>query len=64
MTDDTRNILESMRLMAWYRAKGELGAMLATYYPQYNTKGQKVPNGYEDTSKAIKDFIKFIDDRL
>lgn len=49
----TDRILESMRHMAWERAKGELNGILYTYYGYDN---------FEDIDERIKDFIEYIED--
>ena len=63
MTDDTCTILQAMRAMAWERAKGELKALLCTYYySKYDSHGNQIPDGYKEKSQAIRDFIKLIEE--
>ena len=65
MSDITnRNIAESMRLMAWERAKGELRGMLHTYWPCYYLDGNKVDEGFDAVDDKIRQFIQDIDDSL
>ena len=40
--------------MAWERAKGELNAMLATYWPQQGESGEAAR---EDMTERLRDFI-------
>lgn len=47
-----------LRAQAWARAKGELEAMLYTFYsPNYNTLEQ-----FQGADEAVKAFIKHIED--
>lgn len=48
-----RQILDSMRQMAWSRAKGELRSILDTFW--YESQA------YEDARKLIEDFIEMMD---
>ena len=57
-------ILNSLRLMAWHRAKGELEAMLQTCYPKYGEGGKKIPGVYETITPIIDKFIKDMGDNL
>ena len=45
-------IRQTLRAMAWERAKGELLSMLHTHYSEYNTR-----NRCDELDSAIKDFI-------
>jgi len=55
-------ILKTLRAMAWQRAKGELLSYLETYWPKYNSRGEKIDNGFEDAQKRIYAFIADFDD--
>ena len=48
------NILTSLRLMAWERAKGELYAMLQTYYGE--------SSGFDSVKSQVDEFINKIDE--
>jgi hypothetical protein len=50
-------VMNTMRAMAWQRAKGELLSYLETYWPKYDRRGQKLDNGFEDAQKRIDAFI-------
>lgn len=54
MDSNSRNILASMRTMAWERAKGELRSMLETYYGDMDR--------FQAMEKALEDFIKDVED--
>ena len=56
------NEMLTLRAMAWERAKGELLAYLQTYWPSYNARGEKIPNGFEEADERIKAFIKDFQD--
>lgn len=55
-------MMKTMRAMAWQRAKGELLAYLETYWPKYNSNGEKLDNGFEDAQKRIESFIADFED--
>ena len=57
-------LLETLRLQAWERAKAELKAMLHTYYAQYDMNGVKRENGFDRTQPIIEEFISRMDDEL
>lgn len=63
MQQDTEKILESMRLMAWVRAKGELKSMLCTYYSSASNKVHEVVT-FSNLDQKINLFIKDIEDNL
>lgn len=51
----------TLRAMAWERAKGELQAMLATYWP--------APRGEADTSRGemverVRDFVDEVEENM
>ena len=51
----------TLRAQAWARAKGELGAVLATYWPEWTGRNEKVPNGFEEMQARIQAFIEDVD---
>lgn len=53
---DDLHVLETLRQMAWERAKGELQSILYTYW-----YGEKIPDDFEKVEKGIKDFIAFME---
>ena len=57
MTDDTNIIIRTMRSQAWERAKGELEAMLATFWGSAATGNQ-----FSDLYDSVKGFIKKVED--
>lgn len=55
---DEDMIIRMMRAQAWQRAKGELEAVLATYYsPRFNSQEQ-----FDEMDKAVREFIKHVED--
>ncbi len=59
-----RDIAQSLRSMAWERAKGELNGLLHTYWPLYLTDGTVKDEGFEVVNKKISGFIRDLDDLL
>ena len=55
MSDD--RILRTLRGQSWERAKGELCAMLSTFWG-----GHGNDESFRDADKAIKEFIKHVED--
>ena len=51
---DSSNVLISMRLMAWERAKGELNSLLHTYWE--DESGNK--SNFKPRKELIENFIK------
>jgi hypothetical protein len=60
-----RNLAQSMRLMAWERAKGELRGLLHTYWPDYSS-GNETNNDQEfrQINEMIEKFISQVDDSI
>lgn len=52
MSDD--RVLRTLRMQAWKRAKGELDAVLATYWDEEET--------YKKMRKAVYDFIAHVEE--
>ena len=61
--DDSR-ILQTLRATAWERAKGELRAMLQTFYTEYTNDGRAMPSKFGELDKCIKEFIEEIEDEI
>jgi len=62
MEDDIR-ILNVLKLTAWERAKGELNALLHTYYGNgYPSHHSDYDTTFDEVRKHIKDFIKYFED--
>jgi hypothetical protein len=59
-----RSVAETMRYMAWKRAKGELRSVLHTYWPIYQTDGKEKDQGFGPVNKKIEQFIEDVDDLL
>jgi hypothetical protein len=59
-----RSVAETMRYMAWERAKGELRSVLHTYWPIYQTDGKEKDQGFGPVNKKIEQFIEDVDDLL
>lgn len=53
MNDDTKRILATMRGQAWHRAKGELHAVLATFYADDG----KAEDEFDKLNDRIDQFI-------
>ena len=51
---DEKRMFATMRQMAWERAKGELQAMLTTYWDE--------PEKFEQMSRGLKEFIRKVED--
>lgn len=58
------DILQSLRAMAWERAKGELKSMLQTFYPDYGNGGEVVYGKFNDLDECIKEFIEKVEDEI
>ena len=57
--------LFSMRQMSWERSKGELRAILRTYWPLYDNNNNKIDNGYNKALALIEDSLQtFASDAL
>lgn len=54
--ETSREIL-TMREMAWCRAQGELQALLASYWPEWDNKNNNL-SGYETAKEIIEEFVK------
>jgi hypothetical protein len=50
--DDDSRIIRTLRSQAWQRAKGELHAMLQTFYPGTKREGQ-----FDELSDLVDEFI-------
>ena len=65
MSTASKEIRETLRLMAWERAKGELHSMLQTYWP--GDSGVYPPSGVSEQYMAVKNcletFIKDFEDK-
>jgi hypothetical protein len=57
-------MLQTLRAMAWQRAKGELQSYLETYYPEYDGNGKMIDNGFDDAQKRIDEFIADFEDNI
>ena len=53
MSEESREI-KTMRAMQWQKAKGELRAILETYWNN--------PDGFKGMSEAIESFIEHVED--
>ena len=53
---DSSIVIRTLRHQAWDRAKGELNSMMGTFWHGETGKC------YEELDKAIKDFIKAVED--
>lgn len=51
--EESGRVRAALRLMAWERAKGELNAILQTYWGE---------GGYHEMDKAVRAFIKKVED--
>jgi len=56
------NEILTLRAMAWERAKGELGAYLQTFWPQFASNGRQLDNGFNVADEKINNFIKDFED--
>ena len=54
----------SMRRMQWKRARGEVEAVLETFWPEYDRDGKEIDNCFNNINSIIKTFIKDMDDNL
>lgn len=52
MSDD--RVLRTLRMQAWQRAKGELQAVIATYWDEEET--------YNEMKKAVDHFIEHVEE--
>ena len=52
------NVLRALRAQAWERARGELKAVLATFFVSRASR----PGQYEELSDLINQFVKSVDD--
>jgi hypothetical protein len=52
-----RDIAISLQHMAWERAKGELRSMLHTFWPEYDSGGEKLDNGFDRMERDVENFI-------
>jgi hypothetical protein len=59
-----RDLGHAMRCAAWYRAKGELKAMLQYYFSEYYADGTQVDNGFAAMDDRISRFIAEVEDNL
>jgi hypothetical protein len=59
-----KEMLSTLRAMAWARAKGELESMLSTFYPEWYENNNHVPNGYDELKTAIDDFISLVENTI
>lgn len=55
------DLMQVLRVQPWERAKGEMSAMLQTYYPVYDKDGKNTSR-YDEIRKEIEDFVKRIED--
>ena len=53
-------LVSVLRGMSWERAKGELNAILATYYPNYDLDNPH--DEYETFKKMVEEFIQKVED--
>jgi hypothetical protein len=54
-------VIAILRAQAWERAKGELEAMISTYYGVYTSDGKNVSNG-KQVMELVATFVKTIED--
>ena len=55
---DDEKIIRTLRAQAWDRAKGELDAILSTFYDGYGRDDQ-----FREMDTAIKEFVKKVEDK-
>lgn len=53
-----KRVLQTMKFMAWERAKGELKSILHTFYPEYTSNNEEIESGYDALNKLIYEFIE------
>jgi len=53
---DTR-VIQTLRHMAWERAKGELQSILHSYFCEWTSDNQEIDCGYRGALKLIEEFI-------
>ena len=62
------NEVLTLRAMAWQRAKGELHAMLATYWPIIGVAGagseRRVLSTEHDVRERVREFIADVEENL
>lgn len=61
MALQNEDVLATLRNIQWEQAKAHLAGMLHTYYPEYDGKGNKVPNSFEWLSAEIDKFIEGVE---
>lgn len=58
----------TMHAMSWQRAKGELHAMLATYWPVVGGLGaggpEQAASAEHDLRECVRDFIATVEEKL
>jgi len=54
-------ILRAIRTQAWERAKGEMNAMLHTYY-DHDEHGRETQSYFDQFSKAMEKFVQQVED--
>ena len=57
-----RDLATAMRAMAWERAKGELRSMLHPFWPEYDSTGRRMDNGFDLMNEKVEAFIKDFED--
>jgi hypothetical protein len=62
------NEVLTMRAMAWQRAKGELNAMLATYWPDVGVVAANreagAPSSLQDMQDRVQTFVADVEENL
>jgi hypothetical protein len=59
-----RNLAQTLRMMAWERAKGELKSVLHTYWPSYYLDGSKLDEGFDKVNEKIEQFVQDVEDLI
>jgi hypothetical protein len=63
MDISNRQVVQTLRVMAWERAKGELLAMLHASWPEYRPRtGEPIDNGFSLMNEKVTLFIKDFED--
>ena len=62
--EESKEIL-TLRQMSWQRAKGELNALLHTFWPVYSpSNGRPLSSSFDPICKIIEKFQKDMDDNM
>lgn len=60
MAEEDR-IIKTLRAQAWERAKGELGALLNTFYPAASFPENSRPGQFEELDRLVAQFIRKVE---